>query len=160
MLDSRLYKLACKYRDALEAAELASIHDGSVVIFGAAPMPNDAVIHGSFIDFVLDGVKVHAVTEPVGADIDTDVLLQLCAAARELSALHAEYPMLGEWMLRWDTATQRVQLGARGATGHLLVAVAPQEASIVSFSDVIHVSYEVGDDLIVTASSPIGVAYA
>lgn len=160
MFDSRLYTLARKYRDALEDAELASIHEGCVVIFGAAPIPDDAEIRGSFIDWSVDDVKVHAVTEPVGADIDVDTMLAICACARELRALHAEFPMLGEWMLRWDVATGRVQLAARGATAHLIVAVAPQDATITLFSDAVHVGYLVGDDIIVTASSPVGVAYA
>lgn len=160
MFDSRLYNLARKYRDALENAELASIHEGCVVIFGAAPMPDDAEIRGSFIDWSVDGVKVHAVTEPVGADIELDTMLALCACARELRALLTEYPMLGEWLLRWDVATERVQLAARGATGHILVAVAPQGANITLYADVVHMSYLVADDIIVTASSPSGVAYA
>lgn len=160
MFDSRLYKLARKYRDALEDAELASVHPGCVVIFGAAPMPPDAEIRGSFIDWSVDGIRVHAVTDPVGVDIDADTLIALCACARELLFLGLEYPDLGQWLLRWDTATSRVQLAARGATGHLLVAVAPQDATITLVSDVIHVSYEVGDDIIITASSPSGVAYA
>ena len=160
MFDSRLYTIARKYRDALEAAELASIHEGCVVIYGAAPMPHDAEIHGSFIRWSVDAVTVHAVTEPVGADIEVDTMLALCAAARELRALLLDFPWLGEWMLRWDAATGRVQLAARGATGHLIVAVAPQDATIVCVADVVHVAYEVGDDLIVTASSPSGVAYA
>lgn len=160
MFDSRLYNLARKYRDALEAAELASIHDGCVVIFGAAPMPPDAQIHGSFIRWSVDAVTVHAVTEPVGADIERDTLLALCACARELRQLLLDFPWLGEWMLRWDTATGRVQIAARGATGHLIVAVAPQDAKIILANDIVHVGYEVGDDLIITASSPSGVAYA
>lgn len=159
MFDSRLYALARKYRDALEAAELASIHDGCVVLFGAAPMPPDAEIHGSFIRWSMDGVTVHAVTEPVGSDVDLDTLVSLCACARELRTLVTSYP-LGEWMLRWDIASGRVQLSARGATAHILVAVAPDEATITCGADLVHVAYTVGDDLIVTASSPEGVAYA
>lgn len=159
MFTSRLYAIARKYRNALEAAELAAIHDGSVVIFGAAPMPADAEIYGSFIRWSVDGVTVHACTDPVGADIDADTMLALCACARELRETLAAHP-LGDWLLRWDVGSGRVQLAARGATAHILVAVAPQEAKIVCVADVVHVAYEVEDDLIVTASSPSGVAYA
>jgi hypothetical protein len=85
---------------------------------------------------------------------------KVAGQARELRALLTEYPMLGEWLLRWDVASGRVQLAARGATAHLIVAVAPQEATITLFSDAVHVGYLVGDDIIVTASSPSGDAYA
>lgn len=159
MFDSRLFALARKYRSALEAAELATVHDGCVVIYGAAPMPPDAEIYGSFIRWSVDAVMVHAVTEPPGVDIELDTLVALCACARELREITTTYP-LGEWMLRWDCTTQRVQLAARGATAHILVAVAPQDATIVCAADVVHISYEVADDLIITASSPSGVAYA
>jgi len=154
--ESRLYTLARTYADAIERAEGCCVLPGSVLLLGAAPMPADAVIVGSYITWTIDGVKVHAMTEPTGCDVDLDTLLQLCAAARGLTALEH----LGEWMLRHEVATGRTQIAARGATAHLLCAVPPQDAQLVAWSDAVHLGYHVADDLIVTASSPIGVAQA
>jgi hypothetical protein len=155
-MDSRLYTLARLYADAIERADGSCVMPGTVLLLGAAPMPPDALIVGSYVTWTVDGVKVHAMTEPTGLDVDLDTLLQLVACARGLE----ELAHLGEWLLRHEAATGRTQIGARGATAHLLCAVPPQDAQIVSWSDAIHMHYLVGDDLLVSASSPIGVAYA
>lgn len=157
MATSVLYSLARRTRAALERAETASVHDGHVVLFGAAPMPDDATIHGSFIDWSIDGVWIHAVTEPVGADIDADTLLELVRAAQVLRLLR---PMVGTWMLRHDVTDGRTQITAIGATAHAIVASAPASANVIRAGDGIHIAHYVDDDLIITASSSIGVAYA
>ena len=155
-MDSRLYILARRYADAIERAEGCCVHPGSVLLLGAAPMPPDALIVGSYVTWTIDGVKVHAMTEPTGCDIELSTLLDLCAAARGLADLEA----LGHWILRHDVATGRTQIGAQGATAHILCAVPPQDATLLYWSDVVHMSYLIADDLVVTASSPIGVAQA
>ena len=54
----------------------------------------------------------------------------------------------------------RWELSARNATAHVLCAVPPEDARILLFAESVHLSYKVGDDLIITASSPIGAAQA
>lgn len=49
MTESRLYTLARTYADAIESAEGCCVLPGSVLLLGAAPMPSDAVIVGSYI---------------------------------------------------------------------------------------------------------------
>lgn len=102
----------------------AFVHAGRLHLFGAAPIPHDAVISGSVITWTDGGVSITQTAVPHCEDIEAHDYVQLLGVASELEALDADRCIC----LRWTLAESCVEVGVHGDLARYVCQFAPQRA--------------------------------
>ena len=102
----------------------AFVHAGRLHLFGAAPIPQDAVISGSVITWTDSGVAVTQTAVPHCEDISVNDYIDLTLLADRLEPLDADRSIC----LRWTLAESCVEVGVHGDLARTLCQMAPSRA--------------------------------
>lgn len=102
----------------------AFIHPGRLHLYGAAPIPQDAVISGSVITWIDGGVSITQTAVPHCEDIEAHDYVQLVRTATILATTEPD----ADICVRWTLAESCVEVGVHGELARCMCQFAPPRA--------------------------------